>query len=126
MFDSLKRLEIDGRNSVDREDTIWEEIADDCNDPTYAPVSITFAKLHTMFRIAMDLSLWDDWDEEKDAITPEAARKIIKDLFARFKKAFNHWKASGNGKAAKAAEGGEEIRLLINGTDYAEDEKEAA
>jgi len=38
-------------------------------------------------------------------------------LFARYKKAFAGWKASGNGKMGPGKEG-ETICLIINGTDY--------
>ena len=49
-------------------------------------------------------------------------KKILQDLFARYKKAFAGWKASGNGKMGQGKEG-ESIRLLINGTDYMDTRK---
>ena len=66
----------------------------------------------------MDLSLADN----ATVLTGDMVKKILQDLFARYKKAFAGWKASGNGKMGQGKEG-ESIRLLINGTDYMDTRK---
>ena len=58
----------------------------------------------------MDLSLADN----ATVLTGDMVKKILQDLFARYKKAFAGWKASGNGKMGQGKEG-DSIRLLING-----------
>jgi len=116
-FDSMKRggggTGIDSRNSEDRELNIWEEAAHQYNDSSFAPVSLLLSDLHTKFAVAMDLSL----PERAQKMTPEQAKKLAKDLFAKLKKAIEHWQGSGNGQDGQA-EDGEKIRLSIKGTTY--------
>jgi hypothetical protein len=111
MFDCLTRKEIDGRNSVDKEDGLWEFVSNMYNNPSWVPRSHVFSELQ--FCQAMNLSLSSDADE----MTADKAQTIMKNLCGKYKKAVSGWRASGNGKEGKAQEG-EKIILLINGTTY--------
>ena len=116
MFDSMTRKELDQRNSVDREEDIYDESAIEYNDPEWAPTTYVLVNLHSKFTTAMTLEL----PPNAVVMTPEMAKKIIKDLLSSFKRAYNNWKASGNGRYSKAKEG-ETVRLLVSGTDYEDD-----
>ena len=111
MFDCLTRKEIDGRNSLDKEDGIWEYASNLYNNPSWVPRLHVFSELQ--FCQAINLSLPTDADE----MTANKAQAIVKNLCGKYKKAVLGWRASGNGKEGKAREG-EKIILLINGTTY--------
>ena len=117
MFNALKRKQLDDRRSEDKEPSVFEETAEDYNTDSYAPVSIQLKHLHRKFAESMDLSLPDN----AIPMTGEIAERMLKDFFSCFKKAFENWQASGNGKENKS-NSGEKIRLLLKGTDYEQNE----
>ena len=112
MYDSLSRKQLDDRNSEDNVD-LWEEVCKDYNSESYYPTSFIFPKLHSKFRLPISLPLPDHFVP----MNSENAKRVIKDLNDKFKKANKNWKASGNGKDDKAEEG-QVVRLLLKGTDY--------
>lgn len=111
MFDCLTRKEIDGRNSLDKDDGIWECVSKLYNNPTWVPRSHVFSELQ--FFQEMNLSLSSDADD----MTADKAQAIVKNLWGKYKKAVSGWRASGNGQEGRAREG-EKILLYINGTTY--------
>ena len=111
MFDCLTRKEIDGRNSLDKDDGIWECVSKLYNNPTWVPRSHVFSELQ--FCQEMNLSLPNDAED----MSADKAKAIVKNLWGKYKKAVSGWRASGNGQEGKAREG-EKIILHINGTTY--------
>jgi len=87
----MSRKELDQRNSVDREEDVYDESAIDYNDPEWAPTTCVLANLHSKFATAMNLKL----PPNAVIMTSEMAKKIIKDLLSSFKRANTNWKASG-------------------------------
>ena len=121
MYDSLSRKQLDDRNSSENHVDLWQEVCDDYNLQTYAPMSCTFPDLHSKFRIPIELVLPDN----AVPMAPENAKRLIRDMNGRFKKGNTGWRASGNGKESKGKDG-EVVRLLLNGTDYIEGQGEAS
>ncbi len=111
VHDHLTRKEIDGRNSIDKEDDIWQCISDMFNDPLWVARSHIFSKLQFCHKFALLLP------NIADAMTPDNPKTIVKNLWGKYKKAVSGWRASGNGKEGKA-ENGKKIILLIRGKDY--------
>ena len=97
MYDSLSRKQLDDHNSEGSVD-LWQEVCDDYNSETYAPMSFTFPDLHSKFRIAISLALPDN----AMPMNPENGQRVIKDLNGKFKKGNTSWKASGNDKKDEA------------------------
>jgi hypothetical protein len=111
VHDCLTCKEIDGRNSIDKKDDIWQCISDLFNDPLWVPISHIFSELQFCHEIALSLP------NNADAMTPDKAKTIVENLWGKYKKAISGWRASGNGKEGKA-ENGKKIILLIRGTGY--------
>jgi hypothetical protein len=111
MHDRLTCKEIDKRNYIDKEDDIWQCVSNMFNDPLWVPRSHIFSEHQFCHEIALLLQA------NVDAMTPDKAKTIIKNLWGKYKKAISGWRASRNGKERKA-ENGEKIILLIRGTDY--------
>jgi hypothetical protein len=80
------------------------------NDHLWVPRSHIFSKLQFCHKIALSLP------SNADAMTPDKAKTIVKNLWGKYEKAVSGWHASGNGKEGKA-ENGKKIILLIRGTD---------
>ena len=74
----MKKNELDSRNSEDKENDIWTESSIDYNNSNWTPISIKLSDLHSKFSVTIDLSLPDNAKE----MTPEMAKKILKDLMA--------------------------------------------
>ena len=115
----MKRKGVDGRNSEDREPDIWEETATECNDEDYAPQSFVFEQLHSKFAVGIDLSL----PKGARKMTAETTKKMVKDLFAKFRRSTMNWRGSGNGAMGQADQG-DTIRLIIRGTEYTQQHDE--
>jgi hypothetical protein len=111
MHDCLTCTEIDGRNSVDKEDDIWQCISKIYNDPLWVPRLHIFNKLQFLHEMTLSLS------SDAEAMTRDLAKGYVKDLWGKFKKAFSGWQARGSGKEGCAKET-ERTTLLIDGTDY--------
>ena len=56
MYDSLSRKQLNNRN-FEGYIALWQEISGEYNMKTYAPMSYTFPKLHSNFKIAIALVL---------------------------------------------------------------------
>ena len=112
MYDSLSRKQLDDRNSGDSVG-LWEQVCEDYNSETYSPTSYTFPELHSKFRRPILLPR----PAHMEPMSPENAKRVMKDLISKFKKANTNWKASGNGKDDEA-EDGQVVRLLLKGTEY--------
>jgi hypothetical protein len=110
VHDCLTHKEIDGRNSINKEDDIWQCISDLFNDPLWVPISHIFSKLQFCHEIALLLP------NNADTMTPDKAKTIVKNMWGKYKKAVSGWHASGNSKEGKA-ENGKKIILLIRCTD---------
>ena len=119
MYDSLSRKQLDDRNSGDNID-LWDEVCQDYNSEAYSPTSFTFPDLHSKFRLPVSLPRPVNFEP----LSPETAKRVIKDLNSKFKKAYTNWKASGNGKDDEA-EDGHVVRLLLQGTEYPDVAEEA-
>ena len=91
MYDSLSRKQLDDRNSSENHVDLWQEVCDDYNLQTYAPMSCTFPDLHSKFRIPIELVLPDN----AVPMVPENAKRLIRDMNGRFKKGNTGWRASG-------------------------------
>jgi hypothetical protein len=57
VHDRLTRKEIDGRNSINKEDDIWQCISDLFNDPLWVPISHIFSKLQFCHEIALSCQI---------------------------------------------------------------------
>jgi hypothetical protein len=117
MFDSLKRVVLDARNSTNKEDDIWTDIATLFNDNNWKPKSTVFTDLHpdSMFTVVIDLSLPSDFAPW----TPDTVMKALKELWSNFKKAVMRWRSSGNGKENQRKDGA--VQINLNGTVYLRD-----
>jgi len=98
-FDTPSREELDGRNSADSAPDIWTIVSNDYNDPLFAPTSELFIDLHQSFTQGMDLSLHSN----EELMTPENAKKHVKNVWSLYKRASTNWSASGNGKDGRAS-----------------------
>jgi hypothetical protein len=64
MFDCLTHKEIDGRNSLDKDNVIWECISKMYNDPSWALRSHIFIKLQFYQEMTLSMS------SNADGMTP--------------------------------------------------------
>jgi hypothetical protein len=81
MHDCLTCKEIDGRNSIDKEDDIWQCVSDLFNDSLWVPISHIFRELQFCHKIALSLP------NNADAMTLDKAKTIVKNLWGKYKKA---------------------------------------
>ena len=80
-FDSLTKKQLDERRSADKEADLWDEVVEDFNDEDWQPLSYKFPTIHSKFSVEMDLSI----NDSMEALSRESAKRIINDLFARYK-----------------------------------------
>ena len=114
-FDTPSREELDGRNSEDSAPDIWTLVSDDYNNPVFAPTSTIFIDLHQQFTQSMDLSL----QQNEELMTPENAKKLMKNVWSLYKRASTNWSASGNGKEGRASN-----TQRFSNTNYDDDDEE--
>jgi hypothetical protein len=112
-FNSPPRVDIDARNSVDVPVSIYDLVSQKYNEPTWVPMSDRFPQMNSMFGVSMPLPL----KTNEQQMTPERAKKVIKDLWAKMKAAHANWSASGNGNDGRAQTATTNVR--VNGTVYA-------
>ena len=60
VFDSFCRKGLDGHNSDNKEESIWEECTNDYNCDFWNPVSLKFVDLHSKFCHEINLLLAED------------------------------------------------------------------
>lgn len=112
-FNSLSRVDLDARNSVNAPRNIYALVSQKYNDPNWTPLSDRYPNMHSMFELHMSLPL----KANEDLMTPERAKKIIKNLWAQMKASHANWGASGNGNDGRAQTVTMNVR--VNGTEYA-------
>ena len=115
MFDSLTRKELDERNSMDRENDVYDACRDDYNDDSWIPETYVLPNLHSKFSVAIRLEFLPGAEK----LDREQVKTGIKNMLSKFKRANNGWRASGNGRDAQG-EDGQKIRLMIRGVEYAD------
>jgi hypothetical protein len=98
-FNTPSREALDGRNSEDSAPDIWTLASKIYNEPLFAPTSEIFIGLHQSFTQGMDLSL----QSNEALMTPENAKKYVKNVWSLYKRAYSNWSASGNGKDGRAS-----------------------
>lgn len=100
-FDSMTRLQLDARTSVDRPRNIWELMVRWHLDGSWLPTSLALGHMHTKFEEPMDLSL----DPSSKPPSEEECKNFIANLLSLVKKADADWKQSGNGQGNRVEEG---------------------
>jgi hypothetical protein len=78
VHDHLTCKEIDGRNSIDKEDDIWQCISDLFNDPLWVLRSHIFSKLQFCHKIVLSLL------NNADAMAPDNVKTIVKNLWGKY------------------------------------------
>ena len=91
---SRTRMELDGRNAEDHPPTVWEEIAEKWNDPSFVVETIMF-NIHEDFRTTYIIT-HDDVAALMPA-TPESAKEKIMNMMVNLGRIIGRWERSGQG-----------------------------
>jgi hypothetical protein len=96
----LSRQQFDARNSDQREQTVYEMIADLWNDETFNPV-LQPSEVHSDFQLATDCSY-----EKVKTLVPATASKVenyLSSMRADLNRMIGNWERSGQGDAGYVA-----------------------
>ena len=91
---SRTRMELDGRNAEDHPPTVWEEIAEKWNDPSFVVETIMF-NIHEDFRTTYIIT-HDDVAALMPA-TPDSVKEKITNMMVNLGRIIGRWERSGQG-----------------------------
>ncbi len=101
---STSRMAVENRNSKEkRPKSVWELLAEEWNNPNFAPETEEIQGLHSNFNTTQTLS--HDLVSKMAPATPEKCQRYISSMIVELGRVIRNWEASGQGDGGVVEEG---------------------